>query len=178
VLVDGDTFSDNNLNRQVLCDESNLGRSKAEAAAERVSAVNGAVEPRPFAGYLNGDNAEKLLSGCSLAVDALDNQRSRRLLRAACSRLEIPFIHGAVAGFYGQVGVVRPGGPALWDALGEGSPDKGIETETGNPPFTPALIAAWQVAEAVKVLLGIGVPLDRRILWIDLSEGSVQRVAL
>jgi molybdopterin/thiamine biosynthesis adenylyltransferase len=178
VLIDGDSFSDNNLNRQVLCGEADLGRLKAEVAAERVRAVNGATEVLPFAGTLDENNADERLAGCDLAVDALDNQRARRILRGACGRAGIPLVHGAIAGFYGQVGVVAPGGPALWDALGEEAPDRGIETETGNPAFTPALIAAWEAAEAVKLLTGAGTPLTGRVLWVDLAEGSVQSVRL
>jgi Dinucleotide-utilizing enzymes involved in molybdopterin and thiamine biosynthesis family 2 len=93
VLVDGDTFTDHNLNRQLLCDESNLGQSKATAAARRVDAVNGAVETRVVEAFLEEANALQILSGCDLAVDALDSNGARRILRNACRELGIP--HGS-----------------------------------------------------------------------------------
>ena len=75
--------------------------------------------------------------------------------------------------FWAQVAVFRPGEPSLWDLWGNG-PDRGVELRTGNPPFTPALAAAVQAAEAVKLLTGVGTPLRGTLLWFDLAEGTSQ----
>jgi len=178
VLVDGDTFSDHNLNRQLLCDESNLGTSKAAAAALRVKAVNGAVQTRVVEAFLDETNALRVLSGCGLAVDALDSNRARKTLRNACRELGIPMVHGAIAGFWGQAGVFFPGDATPWDAPEGELPDRGVELETGNPPFTPALVAALESAEAVKILAGVSAPLRHRLLWIDLDRGEFHKLRL
>lgn len=178
VLVDGDTFSDHNLNRQLLCDESNLGTSKAAAAAFRVKAVNGAVQTRVVEAFLDETNALRVLSGCDLAVDALDSNRARKTLRNACRELGIPMVHGAIAGFWGQAGVFFPGDATPWDAPEGELPDRGVELETGNPPFTPAFVAALESAEAVKILAGVSAPLRHRLLWIDLDRGEFHKLRL
>jgi molybdopterin/thiamine biosynthesis adenylyltransferase len=178
VLVDGDTFSDHNLNRQLLCDESNLGQSKARAAAKRAAAVNGAVETKVAEVFLDSQNACEILAGCDLAVDALDSNGARKILRHACRKLKIPMIHGAIAGFWGQAGVFFPEDAAPWDGPDGDLPDRGIELETGNPPFTPAFVASLEAAEAVKILAGVSKPLRHRLLWLDLDRSEFHKLHL
>lgn len=178
VLVDGDTFTDHNLNRQLLCDESNLGQSKARGAAHRVVAVNGAVETRVVEVFLEEENALQILAGCDLAVDALDSNGARKILRNACRELGIPMVHGAIAGFWGQVGVFLPEDTTPWDGPDGNLPDRGIELETGNPPFTPAFVAALEAAEAIKLLAGVSKPLRHRLLWVDLDRGEFHKLRL
>lgn len=178
VLVDGDTFADHNLNRQILCREEDLGRPKARVAAERVKAVNGAVDTTAVEDFLTDANSPRILTGCDVAVDALDSQSARRVLFGACAALGIPAVHGAIGGFWGQVGTVLPGDRSvlnLWDAEG---PERGVEVETGNPPFTPAVVAALEVAEALKLLAGVGSLLRGRLLWGDLGLQNWQSFSL
>ena len=141
--------------------------------AERVRRVNGAVEVRVVEAYVEDLSVDGVLEGCHLAVDGLDNQTARRVLHRGCARRGIPLVHGAIGGFWAQVAVFRPGEPTLWDLWGD-LPDRGVELQTGNPPFTPALAAAVQAAEAVKLLAGVGTPLSGTLLWFDLAEGTCQ----
>jgi molybdopterin/thiamine biosynthesis adenylyltransferase len=79
-------------------------------------------------------------------------------------------VHGAIAGWYGQVAVQLPGGdlsPLLRPTSAGG---KGVEVKLGNPSFTPAVVASLQVAEAAKVLLDRGTPLAGRALFVDLLD--------
>ncbi|HPE65653.1 MAG TPA: hypothetical protein PK849_05690 [Synergistales bacterium] len=59
-----------------------------------------------------------------------------------------------------------------------GDTDKGVETETGNPPFTPAVMAALECAQAVKILTGKGKLLTDQLLWMDLAEDEFTRLRL
>ena len=72
VAVDGDVFDATNLNRQLLSDEGNLGKPKALAARDRMSAVNSSVAVRPVTERFTAENGAELLAGCHLAFDALD----------------------------------------------------------------------------------------------------------
>ena len=103
VAVDGDAFARSNLNRQLLCLESSLGGNKAEEAVIRVNQVNSEVKIDAHCLYMDEGNAARLLSGCDLAVDALDNVESRLVLEDACAQKGIPLIHGAIGGWCGQV---------------------------------------------------------------------------
>lgn len=176
ILIDGDAFGDNNLNRQLYCDEENLGAQKAEAAAARVLRINGAVETSVHAEYINAENGESLLAGADIAIDALDGNAARSAAFAASSRLGIPFVHGAVAGFCGEAAVFRAGDRPIWELTG--AEDKGAEQKTGNPPFIPPLIAAAQAAEAIKILAGLGGELRHSMLWFDLMRGDMQRLKI
>ena len=177
VLIDGDTFSESNLNRQLLCSEENNGKNKAEAGVERVGVINSVVEARACAEYLRDENAGKLLQGCDLVLDALDNNASRLLALRACAKWGIPFIHGAIAGFWGQIGVFYPGDATPWDGV-EVLPNKGVELQTGNPAFTPAFVAALEVAEAIKIIANVSKPIRNQLLWFDLEQEEMQKIRL
>ncbi|MGI6783914.1 MAG: HesA/MoeB/ThiF family protein [Aminivibrio sp.] len=177
VMVDSDIFDETNLNRQLLATESSLGRPKARAAAERVGAVNSAVEAEGRQCRFDSFTAGSILDGVDLAVDCLDSLSSRRELFAECASRGIPIVSGAIAGFWGQVGVVMPGDDTFMGYLA-GESDTGVETETGNPPFTPALVAAMQCAQAVKLLTGKGQILTEQLLWMDIADDEFTRLRL
>ncbi len=174
-LIDNDAFSDSNLNRQLLCTEDSLGRNKAEAAADRVREINGAVEAVACPAMLSRENAGGLLKGCSVVFDALDNLPSRLVLLDAARTLGVPLIHGAIAGWWGQVCAATPGNDAL-TSLWQGRGDKGVETVSGTPPFTPAAVASLQVAMGIRLLTGKTVSSD--LFWLDLEGPGLERLLL
>jgi len=173
-VVDGDVFAESNLNRQLYCTPVTMGKSKAAAAAERVGAVNPLVSCEAICEFLTEENAERLLAGHDIAVDALDNADSRALLLEAAARAGIPLIHGAIAGFLGRVSVIYPGDAA--SALLSAGHDRGIEQETGNLSFTASCIASIQAAETVKCLLSKGQPCRNRTIEVDLLGGVFESI--
>ena len=176
-VVDGDVFDETNLNRQLLSSSMNLGRPKTLAAQQRVMAVNPLVEVEAFQSLLTAENAVQLLEGCDVAVDALDNVPTRLLLQQAAKTAGIPLVHGAVAGWIGQVCVVQPGQDLLNSLYPASTDNQGEEQETGTLSFTAALTASWQAAETVKLLLGKP-GLDREILELDLLNSSFVKIKL
>jgi molybdopterin/thiamine biosynthesis adenylyltransferase len=171
--IDGDVFDETNLNRQLLSEEALIGYSKAEAAKSRIQKVNSGVAVVSETVFLTGENAEALIAGHDVVVDALDNISTRRILERACSACEIPLIHGAIAGWYGQVTTIMPG-TNVFSKLYPEAADKGIETELGNPSFTPALVASIQVSEALKLLIKKGEPLVGKLLTLNLLDHEYQ----
>ena len=176
-VVDGDVFDETNLNRQLLSSSMNLGRPKTLAAQQRVMAVNPLVEVEAFQTLLIAENAVPLLDGCDVAVDALDNIPSRLVLQQAAKTAGIPLVHGAVAGWIGQVCVVQPGQDLLNSLYPASTDTQGEEQETGTLSFTAALTASWQAAETVKLLLGKP-GLDGEILELDLLNSSFVKIKL
>lgn len=165
--VDGDVFEESNLNRQVLSSMQTLGKSKAATAKERMAAVNPEITVLPVQAMITEKNVLALLAGHDVIVDALDNVPSRLLLEKSCEELTIPLIHGAIAGWYGQVTVVFPGDCTMEKLYSHGTP-KGEEVELGNPAFTPAVVASIEAAETIKVLLARGEILRNKLLTVDL----------
>lgn len=172
VVADPDVFDISNLNRQLLSSHMNLGKPKVLAAKQRMQAVNPLVRVDIHQVRLTNANALSLISGADVVVDALDNIPDRLVLQEACKEAGIPLVHGAIAGWCGQVCVVMPG----QDLLNKIYPDSGVqhgdETETGNLSFTVALVAAQQAAEVVKLLLSRGT-VRSTLMLIDLLHNEV-----
>lgn len=178
IAIDGDVFQVSNLNRQLISSERNLNRYKAICAQERIHLINPQVKVHPLCYYLTEENADGLISSqCNAVVDALDNIQSRRVLEKICKEKEIPLIHGAIAGWHGQVSVIRPGDD-LFQQLYPEDAERGAELETGNPSFTPAVVASIQTAETIKVLLGKEPDLSGRVLTIDLMAQEYEIIQL
>jgi molybdopterin/thiamine biosynthesis adenylyltransferase len=168
VVIDPDLFEEHNLNRQLFSSLANLGQAKVEAAAARVNVVNPAVTLVPVQAALSLENGTGLLGGCQAAVDALDTIQVRLELADVCAGLNIPLVHGAIAGWYGHVTTQFPGDDTLQTIYRSWKAGKGVEQTLGNPSFTPALVASLQVAEVCKLLTGQGTTLRGRQLMIDL----------
>lgn len=173
--VDGDSFSESNLNRQIISSNLNLGRNKAIEAKKRMEIVNDLIEVEAITYFINVDNVWDILKGHHVVIDAVDNIETRFLLQEACEKLKIPFVHGAIAGWYGQVTTIFPGDRTL-NNIYKDKNKKGIETTLGNPSFTPAVVASIQVSEAVKLLLNRGEILRNKILMIDLLWQDFQTI--
>lgn len=179
IVVDSDVFDPTNFNRQLLSDEDSVGVKKALQAEKRIKRINSTIEVVAFDQRLDLEKGRTLLQGCDLILDGVDNIPTRFLLQQLGEELEIPLIHGAIAGWYGQVTTIFPGDRTL-DLIypnREGN-DRGIETQLGNPSFTPALVASIQVAEGAKVLTGRGSLLRKELLYIDTLNQEYEKLSL
>ena len=177
VLCDGDSFVNSNLNRQLMCTEDNIGCSKAVETAKRLFDVNSEVKTIVKKEYFEEDNAIDILKDCHLVIDAVDDKKVKLFLEKMCRKLEIPLVHGAVSGWFGQVCTVLPGDETLKTVYGNNleSDDKEFN---GNSAFTPAAIASIQVAEGLKVLTGQEDILRKKVLFVDLKHCDMQIMEL
>lgn len=178
IAIDPDIFVEHNLNRQLLSAPEDLGKAKVDVALERILRVNPAVTLTPLRKAFDEDNGAGLLASADLAIDALDSIEARCALETVCRQMEIPFVLGAIAGWYGHVSTIFPGDQTVQKIFGGETAGKGIEQKLGNPSFTPALVASLEVAEACKVLLSEGQVLRNRMLTIDLREMDFERFDL
>jgi molybdopterin/thiamine biosynthesis adenylyltransferase len=180
IIIHNDRFAEQNLNRQLMSTEKNLGKYKVLVAANRVAQINSAVTVTAFVEKLTTENARRLLKGAQVVADALDNLPSRFAVENACRSLKIPLVHGTIAGFCGQLTTIFPKDAGLYCIYGSSDrfPEQGIEVKIGNPSATPAITAAWQVQEIVKIITGIGKPLRNRLLILDTIEGTADKIDL
>ena len=174
VACDGDCFDETTLNRQVLSCEDNIGKNKAEEAFKRAKAIFPEIVFTSVTEFITEENAEKLISGCDVVIDALDSVKARKVLASACNKLGIPLVHGAIEGWFAQVSVVMPGS-TLIDKL---YPDENENDNKSSLSFTPAFCASLQVAEAVKLLLGREVSLENKVLFADLLTNEFKTFEL
>ncbi|TDT52057.1 HesA/MoeB/ThiF family protein [Fonticella tunisiensis] len=167
--VDGDVFDKTNLNRQILSDDESIGKSKAQKAKKRMMLVNPFVTVKAIEEKLTKENAEKIINGNDVVVDALDNLEGRKLLADACEKLSIPLVHGAIEGWYAQVSTIFPGDRTFQRIYGKATSK--VNT-LGNPSFTPALAASIEVSEVVKLLTGRGTILRNKLLYVNLLDNE------
>jgi molybdopterin/thiamine biosynthesis adenylyltransferase len=178
VAIDPDVFEEHNLNRQLLSSPAVLGLNKAQAARRRVADINPGVVVRPVEVAFSPQTADVLFAGVDVVVDAADNVPIRLQLADECSRLNVPLVHGAIAGWYGHVCTVMPGDETLRHLYGRWSEPRGAEAVLGNPSFTPAVVASFEVAEVCKILLELGSLLRHQILVINLLDMEVDTINL
>jgi len=178
LAIDPDVFEEHNLNRQLFSSPQVLGQSKAEIAAMRVAEINPAVTVHSLATSFCSERSPELLEGANVVADAVDSIPVRLELASSCRDLGLPLVHGAIAGWYGHVCTVFPEERSLEKIYRNRESGRGIEQELGNPAFTPAVIAGFQVAEICKVLLGKKGLLRNRMLVIDLLDMEVEEVRL
>jgi molybdopterin/thiamine biosynthesis adenylyltransferase len=176
IIADKDLIVDSNLNRQILSTETNLGRNKAEVAVRRVKEINSSIEITGHSFFINSDNVKKIIEGAEVVIDALDNLPSRFVLQKACRDFKIPLVHGAIAGFNGQLTTIFPEDKGLELIYGSNKdlPEHGSEAELGAPTVTPALIASLEAQEVVKILLKRGKLFRNRLLYLDIEEGTME----
>lgn len=177
IMLDPDTFEEHNLNRQLYSSPNLLGFPKVSAAAARVREINPAVTVTALQIEFNNENGRDLLCGADIVLDGLDSISTRRVLAAVCRELQIPLVYGAIGGWYGHVATQLPGDDITPFLAGSRGEQKGVESQIGNPAFTPALVASLQVAEACKVLLGEGTLLRNKMLCIDLREMTFEHIS-
>ena len=181
IIIDNERFTEQNLNRQIMSTEENLGQYKVTVAARRVGEINSATTVTAFRKRLTRENAQNLLSSAQVVVDGLDNLPSRLAVERACRHLAIPYVYASIAGFSGQLMTIFPEDTGLSSLYGSSVntiPEQGIETKIGNPPATPAIIAALQVQEVVKIITGVGTPIRNQILLVDAREFAIDRIEL
>ncbi|MBU1428721.1 HesA/MoeB/ThiF family protein [bacterium] len=176
IIADKDIIGDSNLNRQILSTETNLGQSKTEVAVKRIKEINSSIEIVGHSVFINSDNVEKIIEGAEVVVDALDNLPSRFVLQKACRDLKIPLVHGAIAGFNGQLTTIFPQDKGLELIYGSNKnlPEHGSEAELGAPTVIPALIASLEAQEVIKILLKRGKLFRNRLLYLDIEDGTVE----
>jgi molybdopterin/thiamine biosynthesis adenylyltransferase len=181
-LIDRDVVELSNLQRQALFDQADAdaGRPKAHAAAAHLAAIDPAIAVEAIAGELTAASAARLLADCDVVVDGLDNFPARHVLNETCCRSATPWVHGAVLGAYGVSLAVLPGETACLRCL-QDEPPAAADNPTCDSAgvIGPAvrLVAAWQAAEVLKIL--VDRTAVRRELWsCDLWSNRFQRLSV
>lgn len=181
-VVDDDTVSLSNLQRQVIHAEDRIGMAKVASARVALGGINPHVRVIPVQARLDAALAAGLLPGQDLAIDGCDNLPTRHLLNAACAAAGVPLLSGAIAQWEGQLTLYDParGAPCLACVFPE-IPAEGLApacAEAGVMGALPGIVGAMLAAEAIKELAGAGRGLRGRLLLHDALWGESREVAL
>mgnify|MGYP002781292978 CR=1 FL=1 len=162
-----------------------MGRDKVESARERLLALNPSTHVEAINARVSPDNVEALLRGADVVIDGSDNFAARYLVDAACLRLGIPLVYGAVERYTGQVSVFDAGrqrgrAPCYRCLFPEppGADEAPDCAEAGVLGVLPGLIGVLQATEALKLLIGLGEPLIGRLLRVDARTMRFTETAL
>lgn len=168
-VVDHDTVSISNLQRQVIHQSAGVGVPKAESAATFVAGLNAHVNFVPHIERITAENASRLMAGYDLVLDGTDNFGTRAVTAAAAQAAGLTLVSGAVSMFDGQVTVFAPGGPQFTDLY----PDTPDEADlpacevVGVLGAVTGVIGTLMAMEAIKLITGVGEPLVGRLLLYD-----------
>ncbi|MEM6487871.1 MAG: molybdopterin-synthase adenylyltransferase MoeB [Pseudomonadota bacterium] len=181
-VIDDDTVSLSNLQRQVLFDTGQVGAFKGHGAAAAVARLNPHVTLTPVVARLTAENAQALLAGADLVLDGSDSAATRYAVNAAAVALGVPLVSAAIGRWEGQVGVFHPaaGGPCYACAFPEAPDPDQVPAcaEAGVLGALAGVVGAMQAVEAVKLIVRAGAPLAGRLLLYDAlsAETRVLRV--
>ncbi len=169
-VVDPDTVSLSNIQRQIIFDTSDVARLKVEAGAARLTSINPHVEimaeARPFA-----DVAAQVASH-DLVLDGTDDFAVRHAVNRACVAAGVPLVSGALGRWSGQVALFE-GRPCYRCLAPEEPADPEVCARTGVVGAIAGVVGAWAALEAIKRLTGAGDALRGRLLILDgLTAGA------
>lgn len=179
-IVDRDVIEVTNLHRQHLYTDDDIGRVKVEAAAERLHKLNPGVQIEAVPTSVTKFTAESIVKGFDVVIDALDSVDARYALNDACIKNSIPLIYAGAIGVTGSVSTILPNKSAclrcMFPELNEDEMPA-CSTE-GVHPSILYLVAGIQVSEAVKIIKGEEPTLVNKLLYMDLSELSFDKVQM
>ena len=178
-IVDDDEVDLTNLQRQVLFTEADIGRGKADAAADRLHAQNSEVSLHAYPVRLDAGNARELVRAYDIVVDCTDTFGARYLLSDAARLEGKSDVYASIFRFDGQVSVFTPDGPCYRCLFLEPPPEGTVPTcaEGGVLGVLAGIVGTLQAAEVLKLVLGIGESLTGRLLLVDALGTHVREIA-
>jgi len=180
-IVEFDTVDESNLQRQIIHGQSDIGKSKAQSAKEKVTEINPYVNVILHETRLDVSNVMEIFSQYDLIVDGTDNFATRYLVNDACVLLKKPYVWGSIYRFDGQASVFWAEYGPCYRCLYPEPPPPGMVpscAEGGVLGVLCASIGSIQVTEAIKLLTGIGEPLVGSLMVYDALEMSYRKVKI
>jgi adenylyltransferase/sulfurtransferase len=179
-LIDDDYVSISNLPRQVLYDETDIGKLKVSCAVRHLQAKNSDIQIDSYPFRLDKENAEALIAKYDIIVDGCDNHDTRYLISDVCHQQQKPYVYAAIGAFRGQAGVLCYDEQAsTYRTL---FPDEDVmcdrKAEKGVIGTTPAVIGSLVANEVIKLIIGYGDVLKNKLFCIDLLTLQIQLIHL
>ncbi len=181
-IVEPDRVELSNLQRQILFETADIGRSKATSARDRVQEVNPDPAVEIFEERITSENANKLISNFDIVVDGSDNFETRFAVSDACLHEKKTLVSAAISGFSAQLSTFKP-------YLGDAHPcyrclvpqiperERNCAQEGIIGPLA-GMLGSMQALEVIKELLAIGQSLSGSLLIIDALTMNIRKVVL
>ncbi len=176
-VVDGDTVSITNLQRQVLHSTPDVGRPKVQVAKERMQAINPNVKVDTYETYLSETNAMELIKPYDFVIDGTDNFATKYLVNDACVMQGKAFTMGGISKYSGQLMTHVPGSACYRCLFPEPPAKQDVETcaMVGVLGSIAGMLGTVQATECIKYLAGVGQLLTNSMLTFDALSMQWQR---
>ncbi|ASY18869.1 adenylyltransferase and sulfurtransferase [Candidatus Planktophila versatilis] len=178
-IVEYDTVDESNLQRQIIHGQSDIGKSKAQSAKEKIAEINPYVNVITHEARLDNSNVMEIFSQYDIIVDGTDNFATRYLVNDACVLLKKPYVWGSIYRFDGQASVFWAEYGPCYRCLYPEPPPPGMVpscAEGGVLGVLCATIGSIQTTEAIKVLTGVGEPLIGSLMVYDALDMSFRKI--
>ncbi len=169
-LVDFDKVDLSNLQRQLLHRTKDVGRWKLDSAEETINALNPDVKVIKHPVVLTSENVMDVIKDYDVVVNGTDNFPTRYLVNDACVFTGKPLVDGSIFMFEGQATVYDARQGPCYRCLFPTPPPPGEVPscqEAGVLGVLPGIIGSIEAVEAIKLILGKGIPLIGRLLLFD-----------
>ena len=173
VLVDHDEVARSNLNRQIIHGEKDLGKTKTFSASETLQGLNSRVQVKGLTLELERGNLAELPE-TDLIIGALDNFQARYLLNEFAVSEGVPFVHGAVEGFRGQLATILPGETPCLRCIFPEEPPQADNLQVMGP--AAGVTGVMMAAEAIKYFTGSGTLAAGELVLLDLAENEFDKI--
>ena len=180
-IVEFDTVDESNLQRQIIHGQSDIGKSKAQSAKEKISEINPYVNVITHEVRLDVTNVKEIFAQYDIIVDGTDNFATRYLVNDACVLLKKPYVWGSIYRFDGQASVFWAEYGPCYRCLYPEPPPPGMVpscAEGGVLGVLCATIGSIQTTEAIKVITGVGEPMVGSLIVYDALEMSFRKVKI
>lgn len=180
-IVDYDEVEINNLHRQIVHQEHNIGVSKAISIKEHLATMNSTIKVTAYQEQFNSSNALTIIQNYDVVLDATDNVATRYLLNDACVFAGKPLVSGSALQFEGQLTVYNHNDGPCYRCLFPKPPPPECVTNCGDGGVLGAItgvIGTLQALEAVKIIVGFGNGLCGRMLLFDGKDTIVRNIKL
>jgi molybdopterin/thiamine biosynthesis adenylyltransferase len=180
-IADRDFVEASNLQRQTMFTETDAAERipKAVAARNHIHDINSEIEVEAEVADVNHSNIERLIKDCDVVLDGTDNFATRYLINDACVKHEINWIYGAAVGSYGVTMTILPHQtPCLRCVFEEAPPAASAPTCDTAGVIMPVIsvVAAVQVAEALKLMTGQKESLNKSLMQFDMWRNEWRKI--
>ena len=180
-IIDNDVLDISNLQRQILYNETEIGRNKAEITKEVLSKLNSEIQINTYKDYIDEDSIKKYLKGQDFIVDCSDNLPTKFLVNKVAIENNMKCVIAGIKDFYGQIITINPKKSACYQCVFPDPEKDSIDPNAGPLPVigvTPGILGTLEALEVIKTTLGLPNLYDNLLMvnLLDLSFNKIQVV--
>ncbi len=176
-IVDADSVSLSNLQRQILFTEDEIGFSKAEIAANKMNKLNSLVQIQMFNEFLDEKLADILFPKYDVVVGCTDSFHTRYLIDTKSQKFGIPFVHGAINEFEGQLTIFNYNGSSSYANLFGNQPQE-LSKPRGVIGAISGIIGSLMALEVIKIITATGTVHSNKLLLYNGLKNAFTQISI